>query len=224
MPLLTEAQIRKMMPNAGHRLDAHIPFIEPALVWGKITTPERITAFIAQLAHESGEYRFMEELADGSAYEGRRDLGNVNEGDGVKYKGHGPIQITGRNNHKLCGDALGLNLIDNPTLLCTPEHGTMAAAWFWNDKRLSPLADIGWYRTITKRINGGYTHLKERVVYWDANRRLFGLPTIDVAGEDATIREFQRKNGLFVDGDAGTNTIDKLEQVLAGAAPASASA
>jgi predicted chitinase len=220
MPLLTEAQMRAMMPNAGRRLDAHIPFIEPALIWGKITTPERIAAFLAQLAHESGEYRFMEELADGRDYEGRRDLGNVNEGDGVKYKGHGPIQITGRNNHRDCGRALGLNLIDEPTLLCKPEHGTMAAAWFWNEKRLSPLADIGWYRTITKRINGGYTHLKERVDYWNTNRRLFGLPLIDVAGEDAVIREFQRKHGLFVDGDAGTNTINKLELVLAGSVSA----
>ena len=215
MPIIDEPQIRAMMPNGGSRLAAHIPHIEKALVWGKITTPARIAAFMAQLAHESGEYLYMEEIADGSAYEGRRDLGNLQPGDGPKFKGHGPIQITGRNNHERCGGALGLDLIGNPRLLCEPQYGTLSAAWFWNDKRLSPLADVGWFKTITKRINGGYTHLDRRVGYWNDNRRLLGLPPVDIAGEDAAIREFQRKNGLAVDGDAGTRTIDALERVLA---------
>jgi putative chitinase len=64
-PLVTEAQLRQMMPNAGDRLTPHFPFIEPAMEWGKINTPARIAAFIAQLSHESGEYRYMREIDSG---------------------------------------------------------------------------------------------------------------------------------------------------------------
>lgn len=212
MSIIEEAQIRAMMPNAGKRLDPHIPFIEPALVWGNITAPARIAAFMAQLAHESGEYRFMEELADGSDYEGRRDLGNTQPGDGVRFKGHGPIQITGRANHQRCGAALNLDLIANPRLICEPRYGTLSAAWFWNDKKLSLLADAGWYKTITRWINGGFTHLDERVRYWNVNRRILGLPPIDIAGEEAAIKSFQRAHGLADDGVPGSKTLGALEQ------------
>ena len=139
--MISEQQFRQMMPHAGARLDAHLPFINAALDEGRINTPRRIAAFMAQLAHESGEYRYMEELADGRAYEGRSDLGNTEPGDGVKFKGHGPIQITGRANHAACGAALGLDLIGSPKLIATPEHGTRSAVWFWNSRNLSPLAD-----------------------------------------------------------------------------------
>jgi putative chitinase len=66
----------------------------------EVTTPLRQAAFLAQLAHESGQFRFMEEIWGPTPaqrrYEGRRDLGNIQPGDGFRYKGRGPIQITGR--------------------------------------------------------------------------------------------------------------------------------
>lgn len=195
-----------MMPNAGTRLDAHWPFINPALAVAKIDTPDRIAAFLAQLAHESGEYRYMEELADGSEYEGRLDLGNVYPGDGVKFKGHGPMQVTGRANHKACGDALGIDLQANPTLITTPEYGTASACWFWNSRNLSPLADVGWFKTITRIINGGYNGLAERVRYWDRNRAVLWLVPIDIDDEVNAIRQFQRDHGMLVDGIAGPQT------------------
>lgn len=211
---LTEQQLRQMMPSAGRRLDAHLPYIAPAMAAAKIDTPDRIAAFLAQLAHESGEYRFLEELADGSAYEGRRDLGNIHPGDGVRFKGHGPIQITGRANHWACGNALGINLIVEPRLICTPPYATASACWFWTTGNgrgdLNRLADRGWFRAITRIVNGGYTHLDRRVAYWNDNRRLLGLAPIDVALEDAAIRAFQLERGLFVDGDAGRLTLAKL--------------
>jgi len=212
MPIISEAQIRAMMPKAGARLNPHLPFIEAALVKGNITTPACIAAFMAQLAHESGEYLFMEEIADGSDYEGRLDLGNTQPGDGMKFKGHGPIQITGRSNHQRCGLALGLDLIAEPRLICEPRFATLSATWFWNHKRLSPLADAGWFKTITRRINGGETHLDRRVRFWDNNREILGLPPIDIAGEIASIRAFQRKQGLIDDGIAGDMTIGALER------------
>ena len=157
--MLSEQTLRRMMPAAGARLDAHLPYIVPAMIKGRINTPDRIAAFLAQLAHESGEFRYMEELADGSAYEGRADLGNVLPGDGPRFKGHGPIQITGRANHRACGGYLGLDLEANPLLLTRPEYGTASAVWFWTQGNgridLNLLADRGWFKAITKVINGG---------------------------------------------------------------------
>jgi putative chitinase len=211
---LTEQQIRQMFPAAGSRLDAHLPYIAPAMTAASIDTPERIAAFLAQLAHESGEFRYMEEIADGSAYEGDTDLGNTEPGDGVKFKGHGPIQITGRANHAACGKALGIDLIAEPRLICTPVYGTASACWFWNSRKLSLLADRGWFREITRRINGGYTGLADRVAYWQRDRVLLGLPPVDVANdfatEKASIMAFQASRGLQTDGAVGPMTMAAL--------------
>ncbi len=209
MPV-TEIQLRQMFPNAGARLAPHLPYINPAMDEADIDTPDRIAAFLAQLAHESGEYRYMEEIADGSAYEGRADLGNTEPGDGVKYKGHGPIQITGRANHKACGEALGLDLINDPRLTCTPEHGTASATWFWNSRSLSLLADRGWFKAITRIINGGLNGLFDRRTYWDRNRAILGLPLINMDGEADSIRQFQRDHGLLADGIFGQRTLAAL--------------
>lgn len=204
--MITESQLRQMFPNAGARLDAHVPYIIEAMEEGNIETPRRITAFLAQLAHESGEYRWMEELADGSAYEGRRDLGNVSILDGIRYKGRGPIQITGRSNYEACGKALNLDLIANPKLLTLPENGTRSAVWFWNLNNLSQLADKDWFKTITRRINGGYNGLSDRRNYWDRNRSILGLPMVDLDREPDDIKAFQRTHGLAADGIVGSIT------------------
>jgi predicted chitinase len=209
--IISEQQFRQMMPNAGHRLDAHWPYINPAFDKAAIDTPERIVAFMAQLAHESGEYRYMEEIADGSDYEGRADLGNTEPGDGVKFKGHGPIQITGRDNHVACGQALGIDLVANPRLLTLPQYGTASACWFWNSRQLSPLADVDWFKTITRIINGGYNGLSDRRQYWDRNRAILGLAPVDLDGEPDAIMAFQRDHGLTADGIVGAKTLARLE-------------
>jgi len=209
--LISEAQFRAMMPLAGARLDPHWPYINPALEKAAIDTPARITAFLAQLAHESAEYRHMEEIADGSAYEGRRDLGNVNPGDGRRFKGHGPIQITGRTNHWACGLALGIDLVANPLLLTTPQYGTASACWFWNSRQLSLLADRGWFVAITRAINGGTNGLHDRVRYWHNNCRILGLMPDRLDDEVEEIKAFQRSHGLTADGAVGRKTLRKLE-------------
>lgn len=211
MSLLPDKLIREMMPNAGKRLAPHLPFIAPALEKAAIDTPLRMAAFMAQLAHESGEYRYMEELADGSAYEGREDLGNVMSGDGVKYKGHGPIQITGRANHMVCGQALKLDLVNYPRLICNPEYGTASACWFWNSRNLSKVADREWFRVTTRIINGGYNGWHERERYYQRNRFILGLPPYDgLLQEDVDVRKFQRDHGLTADGVVGPKTLSKL--------------
>ena len=217
--MLSEQTLRRMMPAAGARLDAHLPYIVPAMIKGRIDTPDRIAAFLAQLAHESGEFRYMEELADGSAYEGRADLGNVLPGDGPRFKGHGPIQITGRANHRACGGYLGLDLEANPLLLTRPEYGTASAVWFWTQGNgridLNLLADRGWFKAITKIINGGLTGLSDRRQYWDRNRALLGLPMIDLDREADAIKAFQRERGLTADGVAGPKTFAAVRAAAA---------
>lgn len=211
--MITDDQLRSMFPNAGARLNLHLPFIGLAMTEAQINTPHRIAAFLAQLAHESAEYRYMEEIADGSEYEGRADLGNTHPGDGVKYKGHGPIQITGRNNHAACGKALGLDLINNPRLICLPENGTRSACWFWNNgsnASMSLLADHDWFRLITRWINGGYNGWAERLTYYERNRSLLGLLPYDPDAELDSIKAFQTVHGLQADGAVGKMTMRAL--------------
>ena len=150
------------------------PFIEPlnaGMTRFKIDTPKRAAAFIAQLAHESGEFRYVREIASGEAYEGRADLGNTEPGDGRRFRGRGLIQITGRGNYTACGAALGINLLARPELLEQSSHAAISAAWFWHWKELNDLADKDDFRKITRKINGGLTHFSQRVKYWERAKR-----------------------------------------------------
>jgi predicted chitinase len=132
----------------------------------EITTPLRRAAFLAQLAHESGELRWMEEIASGEAYEGRKDLGNTERGDGKRYKGRGPIQLTGRHNYRTAGAALGLDLEGKPELAARPDVGCLVAGWFWDTRELNALADARDFVTITRRVNGGLRGQEQRERYY----------------------------------------------------------
>lgn len=217
--MIDEQLLRKMMPLAGARLDSHLPFLEAAMAKGSITTPVRIACFVAQLAHESGEYRYMEELADGAAYEGREDLGNLQPGDGPRFKGHGPMQITGRANHRACGQWLGIDAEANPRLLTLPQYGTAAAVWFWTVGNgridLNLLADRGWFIAMTRVINGGVNGLADRLKYWARNRELLGLPRRDPNEERLEIIRFQQHHGLVDDGIAGPKTFAVIKSIAA---------
>ena len=140
-----------------------------------LTTPLRQAHFLAQLCHESGSFNYLEELASGEDYEWRDDLGNVQAGDGVRFKGRGLIQITGRANYSDCGDALGQDLIANPTHLANPDLACRSAGWFWNTRHLSAFADRDDVDTITYRINGGYNGYDERVEFLHAAKAVLGV-------------------------------------------------
>jgi predicted chitinase len=161
------------MPNcaAAKRAD-YLPFIQQAMQEFEITSYLREAAFLAQLAHESGELRYMEEIASGAAYEGRKDLGNTQPGDGKRYKGRGPIQLTGRANYQKYGDLLGIDLINNPTVAATKEVGFRIAGQFWKLNGLNPLADQQDFKQITKRINGGYNGLDDRTKYYNRAKQV----------------------------------------------------
>lgn len=156
-------------------------FEEPlrdAMVEFGINTPLREAAFIAQIAHESGEFQYVRELASGSAYEGRADLGNTQPGDGVRYKGRGLIQITGRANYSACAAALDLPLVFHPELLELPVNACRSAGWFWALHKLNLLADLEDFPRITRAINGGLTHEKEREAYYEKAKRVLGITEV----------------------------------------------
>ncbi|QRN97885.1 LysM peptidoglycan-binding domain-containing protein [Archangium violaceum] len=162
------AQLRKIMPNLSQaKAEQYLPHLNKAMAEAGINTPKRQAAFLAQLAHESGEFRYMEEIASGAAYEGRKDLGNTEPGDGKRFKGRGPIQLTGRANYRAAGKALGIDLENNPTRAADPDVGFRTAAWFWNSRNLNTYADAGNFREVTRRINGGYNGLASREAYYN---------------------------------------------------------
>ena len=130
--------------------------------YGLLDRPLRLAHFAAQLCHESGSFRYMEEIASGAAYEGRSDLGNVQPGDGVRYKGRGPIQITGRANYRYFGRKIGIDLERHPQLAAFPSIGLHLALEYWRDRNLNTLADADDIVGITKKINGGTNGLDDR--------------------------------------------------------------
>jgi putative chitinase len=164
---LALAQLQEIMPHLPkEKAEAYLEPLNKALAEYDVTTPKRRAAFLAQLAHESGELRYMEEIASGEAYEGRKDLGNTEPGDGKRYKGRGPIQLTGRANYRRAGKALGLDLEGHPEDAARPEVGFRVAGWFWKTHGLNELADQGDFRAITRRVNGGYRGLESREKYY----------------------------------------------------------
>lgn len=143
-----------------------------AMVQAGCTTVNRAAMFCAQLGHESVGLRYMREIASGVAYEGRRDLGNVYPGDGVRYAGRGPIQITGRNNYgTLSAWAHGKGyvqsrtyFVDNPAELEKPRYGFLGAVWYWTVARpqINGLSDARNLEAVTRAINGGLNGFADR--------------------------------------------------------------
>ncbi len=164
---VTLGQLRRIMPDLPlSKAKAYLPHLNKAMAEAKITTEKRKAMFLAQLAHESVQLRYFEEIASGAAYEGRTDLGNIHPGDGRRFKGRGPIQLTGRNNYRAAGRALGLNLEDHPRMVSRPSVGFRTSAWFWNSRDLNRFADQGNFREVTRRINGGYNGYEDRLRYY----------------------------------------------------------
>ncbi|MEW5743302.1 MAG: peptidoglycan-binding protein [Myxococcota bacterium] len=161
------SQLHRIMPALPmSKARAYLPLLNRAMAEAHINTKQRKAMFLAQLAHESVQLKYFEEIASGAAYEGRTDLGNVRPGDGVRYKGRGPIQLTGRANYRAAGRALGLPLEAKPKLAARPSVGFRTAGWFWTSRGLNHYADQGNFREVTRRINGGYNGLDSRLAYY----------------------------------------------------------
>jgi predicted chitinase len=157
----------------------------------QINTPLRKAHFFAQILHESGSLRYTEELASGSAYEGRKDLGNTHPGDGVRYKGRGAVQITGLTNYSLytnfCHLAkryLDKDFVNNPELLKEPEFACDSAGYYWltkkdkNGNNLNAFADEDNFIKITYFVNGGANGLYDRFRILLSAYKVFGVGLI----------------------------------------------
>jgi putative chitinase len=156
-----------------------------------ISTPARQACFMGQCAHESGNFKTLQENLNYSA-EGLMKtwssrfptkeiadqyarnpakiagkvyngrLGNTSEEEASKFLGRGLIQLTGKENYANCGSGIGVDLLSDPTLLLDPRYAALSAGWFWNKKCLNSLADASDLETMTKRINGGLIGLEDR--------------------------------------------------------------
>ena len=125
----------------------------------------RAAAFLAQWAHETGGWRWMRELGGPSyfdRYDGRKDLGNTEPGDGYRYRGRGYCMLTGRRNYTYMGNALALPLVEQPDMAELPAIASRIAGRYWEDKQLNELADEGKFKSITMLINGGLNGFEDR--------------------------------------------------------------
>lgn len=181
---ITDTQLAQIMPRLipGKRA-LYLPFLNQALAGKEINTPLRVAAFLGQMAHESGEFRFMEELWGPTDQQKKYEppstlatrLGNTKKGDGRKYKGRGVIQLTGRANYSKYGTLLTIDLIGNPDLASQPEYAFKIAALYWDLKGLNALADVEDFVAITKKINGGLNGLDDRKKYYEKAKIVLGV-------------------------------------------------
>ncbi len=195
--LLTGQQLAEALSCPSARAENWVDVLNTAMQRFEINTPMRRASFIAQIGHESSALTKMEEGLNYSAqrllavfhehfapeeaekyqrhpeaianrvYACRMGNGNELSGDGFKYRGRGLIQLTGKDNYRACGEALGIDLVAEPDLLLERDPAAIAAAWFWQAHGCNELADLGKQMCITRRINGGVNGLEERIALFN---------------------------------------------------------
>ncbi|MCA2711914.1 MAG: hypothetical protein IM473_20615 [Microcystis sp. M015S2] len=173
----------------------------------EINTVPRIRHFLSQTAHESGGLRWMEEIASGSAYEGRRDLGNTSPGDGRKYKGAGVIQLTGRHNYQKFADFIKDQKVMQGHSYVAQVYPFTSAGFWWKNNNMNALCDRGaTVREVTKRVNGGYNGLSDRQRYYDkACQVIKQLPSTPLHTEELATKPET--------GKAATESSDQVSKV-----------
>ena len=172
---VTREQVIRIMPAAKGRVDSFLVFINRYAPEFGITTSLRMAHYLAQVAHESAELKYTKELASGAEYEGRKDLGNTSRGDGVKYKGRGLIQLTGKANYKAYKEYCGFDVVAKPELLEQPLGATRSSMWYWQTHGLNALADNNDMKAVTRRINGVDNGLADREQYLTRAKKALGI-------------------------------------------------
>lgn len=149
-------------------LDAEIVELNKCLMQFDITTPTRIRHFLSQTAHESGGGRWKKELASGWDYEGRRDLGNTEPGDGPRFKGAGYIQLTGRANYQDFANYVKDPLVMQGVNYVADRYPFTSAGFWWMNNGMNRLCDGNpTVEQVTRRVNGGYNGLDDRRMYYN---------------------------------------------------------
>lgn len=163
---ITTPQLARIMEQAEPKVTVWQPPLNKAMDMFDIDTPLRSAAFLAQVGHESGRLQYVREIWNPkqvpaqATYEGRADLGNTEPGDGFVFRGRGLIQITGRKNYRVCGEALNLPLELHPELLEQPMNAAMSAAWYWSTHGCNKFADAGDFDGVSDIINRGHKTVK----------------------------------------------------------------
>ncbi len=164
---ITLEQFKKIGTNlTDEKAKSWLPYLNASMEEADISSFDRKTAYLAQIAQESDGFNTMQEYASGNEYEGRTDLGNTSKGDGKKYKGRGVIQVTGKSNYKAAGDYVGEDLVKNPERAADVDVGFRTAAWFWGSHNLNDKADKKDFDGITQTINGGTNGAASRADYF----------------------------------------------------------
>lgn len=179
---MDSATLAEVMGNVpGVNYEALTGPFNQAMLEADVTTPLRAAHWCAQLGHESGGLKWLTEIADGSAYDGRTDIGNIYPGDGPRFRGRSPIQITGRSNYtSLSAWAFDKGLVptktffvDQPEQLATPAYTFLGPVWYWTVARdLNPYADRDDANGLTYKINGGYRGLDDRNARLEKAKRM----------------------------------------------------
>lgn len=188
--MLTEAVLAHVCPRlpAGQRA-RFVPELTRAFIGSSITTPARLAAFLAQAAHESGEFRYLREIWGPTPAQRRYEfpsdlaarLGNTHPGDGFKYRGGGLFQLTGRANYRTTGERTGLPLEADPDTIEELRPACITAVDFWESRHFSVLADLETqegFRVMCRRLNGGPNGLPQREDYHAVARAVLGLPDV----------------------------------------------
>lgn len=173
--MITAELLRRVMPAAGARADTFAPLLEAARARWIGNDPDVVAHWLAQIAHESGQLRYTEEIwgpTDAQRrYEGRADLGNTEPGDGSRFRGRGLIQLTGRANYRAYSEASGQDFVSSPGSVSEPVYAADSAGWFWSSNRISSLIDEpDPVLAVTRRVNGGTNGLADRRRYYAAAR------------------------------------------------------
>lgn len=172
--------LRRIMPYAGDRAVLFAPLLEVARRRWVGDDRQHVAMWLAQLAHESGQLRYVREIASGEAYEGRASLGNTEPGDGPRFRGRGLIQLTGRDNYRRAGEALGMPLLEQPELLEQPAHAAAVSGWFWHWAKCGELMSApDPVLAVTKRINGGTNGLDRRRAYYEVALEAVPAPIVE---------------------------------------------
>lgn len=173
----SKEKLALVMPRAlPSRIDLYYDPLVQGMKKHEITTPLRMAHFIAQIGHETASFRYAEEIADGSAYEGRVDLGNTQPGDGKRFKGRGLIQLTGRANYAEYSRDTGVDYLSRPQLVASdPFVAVDVACWYWSKRKINKLADKDDVKAVTKAVNGGYNGLDDRIDYLGRAKAVLGL-------------------------------------------------
>lgn len=160
------AVLRRVAPSGCPEIIAGVASSMPAVInRAQLATPILQAHFLAQCAHESDGFKTLREYASGKEYEGRRDLGNIYPGDGVRYKGRGLIELTGRANYGAVSRFYGVDFVSHPELLETFPYASYSAAFFWTTHGCNAPASRDDIEAVTRIVNGGYNGLSSRRVY-----------------------------------------------------------